>query len=361
MVTAVRQEQAGSRTKPALIDCDVHNELDSEKDLYPYLSARWLDHLKTYGMRKPSGSVYPRFLSKRNDARPPSGRLPGSECWFTAKQLLDGWNVAYGILNPLTPAGSQLNPDFDAALCTAVNDWQAAEWLDPEPRLRASIIMPFEFPELAVAEIKRRTNDKRFVQVLFIGRPAEPMGRRKYWPIYEACAEHGLVVTNHAFYSNGNPITGCGWPSFYIEDHAGPAQSMQANLISMIVEGVFERFPTLKVISAENGFGWVPPMAWRLDSSYQLFKSEVPHLKRLPSECLRDHVWFCTQPVEEPHRPEDLFWLIDQIGPDRLLFASDYAHWDWDAPDVVLPPKLAEEKKRAIQFENARQLYGFDG
>jgi predicted TIM-barrel fold metal-dependent hydrolase len=272
--------------------------------------------------------------------------------------LLDEWNVAYGILNPLTPAGALLDPAFDAALATAVNDWQVAEWLDREPRLRASMIVPFEHADLAVAEIERRAGDRRFVQVQFSGRPREPMGRRTYWPIYAACAEAGLAVMSHAFGSGGQPITGCGWPSYYIEDHVGPAQSMQANLISLALEGVFERFPTLRVVSAENGFGWVPALCWRLDAVDALLHDEVPHLQRRPSEYIREHVWFCTQPIEEPPRTEDLLWLIEQIGAERLLFATDYAHWDWDAPDAALPARLPAPLRRRIFYENARDLYG---
>jgi len=357
MATTMTRTIRQARTKPAIIDCDIHNELDSERDLHPFLSARWREHLDTYGTHGPSGANYPRFLNRRNDANPPSGRAPGSDCSFTATQLLDEWNVAFGILNPLTGAGSQLNPEFDAALATAVNDWQVVEWLDKEPRLRASLILPFEHADLAVAEIERRANDPRFVQVQFSGRPREPMGRRKYWPIYEACAAHGLAVMSHAFGSGGQPITGCGWPSFYIEDHVGPAQSMQANLISLIVEGVFERFPTLRVVSAENGFGWAPSLAWRLDNTDAMQHGEVPHLHRRPSEYLREHVWFCTQPIEEPHQSDDLQWLIEQVGADRLIFASDYAHWDWDAPDTALPARLPDEMRRAIYYENARALY----
>ncbi len=357
MATTLERATHKSRTKPAIIDCDIHNELDSEKDLYPFLSARWSEHLKTYGMRTPSGGIYPRFMNRRNDSFPPSGRAAGSDCAFTAVQLLDEWNVAYGILNPLTGVGSQLNPEFGAALGTAVNDWQVAEWLDKEPRLRASVILPFEHADLAVAEIERRARDPRFVQVQFTGRPREPMGRRKYWPIYEACAAHGLVVMSHAFGSGGQPITGCGWPSFYIEDHIGPAQSMQANLISLVVEGVFERFPTLRVVSAENGFAWVPSLLWRLDNTYQLLRDETPHLTRRPSEYIRDHVWFCTQPVEEPYQPEDLLWLMEQVGTDHLIFASDYAHWDWDAPDTAIPARLPDDVRRKIYYENARELY----
>jgi hypothetical protein len=359
MVLMVEQETRQIRTRPALIDCDLHNELDSEKDLYPYLAKRWRDHIDTFGLRSPAGGYYPRFMGHKEDARPPSGRKSGSESAYTRINYLDPWNVAYGILTPLTPAGRQLNHALDAALATAVNDWQIAEWLDPEPRFRASIIVPIEAPDLAVAEIKRRAGDGRFVQVQFSGRPQEPMGRRKYWPIYEACAEHGLAVMSHAFGSYGNPITGTGWPSFYIEEHVGPAQAMQANITSMVIEGVFDQFPSLNVVSVENGFAWLPSLMWRLDGAWSLLKAEVPHLTRAPSEIICEHVYLSTQPMEEPAQARQFFQLLAHFGDaaDHLLFASDYPHWDWDAPETCFPVTLPMEWQQKIYFDNAAALY----
>lgn len=359
MVATYQQETTQVRTRPALVDCDLHNELDSDKDLYPYLSKRWRDHIDTYGLRSPAGGIYPRFMGHREDARPPSGRLSGSEVAWTRENYMDPYNVAYGILTPLAPAGRQMNLALDNALATAVNDWQVNEWLDPEPRLRASLITSFEDPPAAVAEIRRRANDRRFVQIQVSGRPHEPMGRRKYWPIYEACAEHGLQVMSHAFGSFGQPITGTGWPSFYVEEHVGPSQAMQGNVLSMIMEGVFEAFPNLKVISAENGFAWYPSLMWRMDSAYKLLKSEVPHLKRLPSEYMREHVYVCTQPMEEPHKPQYFWKMLEHYGDavNRLLFASDYPHWDWDSPDGAFPVNLPPDLQTRIYFENGRELY----
>jgi len=358
-VTAPERTEQRTRTRRALIDCDFHNELDSIKDLYPYLSQRWRDHLDTYGARGAPGAYYPRFMDHREDARPPSGRRSGSEVAHSRKDFLDPYNIAYATLIPLTPAGRQMNPELDAALATAVNDWQVYEWLDQEPRLRASMVVPFEYPDLAVKEIERRANDTRFVQVQFTGRPHEPMGRHKYWPIYEACARQGLAVMSHAFGSNGNPITGSGWASFYLEDHVGPAQAMQANVISMVSEGVFETFPTLKLVSVENGFAWVPSLMWRMDNAWSLLKSEVPHLRRAPSEYIREHLYLTTQPVEEPHRPEQFLQLLEQLGDmvNHILFASDYPHWDSDNPDFAIPSYVPEPMKQRIYYDNARELH----
>ena len=360
VVTAPRAAQPQARTRRALIDCDFHNEIDSIKDLYPYLSQRWRDHIDAYGARGPAGGYYPRFMDHREDARPPSGRRSGSEVAHSVKDFLDPYNVAYATLIPLTPAGRQQNPDLDAALASAVNDWQVAEWLDCDPRLRASMVIPFEYPDAAVAEIERRASDKRFVQVQFTGRPHEPMGRRKYWPIYEACAKHGLHVMSHAFGSYGNPITGSGWASFYLEDHVGPAQAMQANVISLVAEGVFEAFPTLKVVSVENGFGWVPPLMWRMDAAWTLLKSEVPQLKHAPSEYIREHLYLTTQPVEEPPKPAYFLQMLEQYGDmhSHILFASDYPHWDSDNPDFAIPSYVPKPIADGIYYENARRLYG---
>lgn len=356
---AAPSESTARRVRPAMIDCDLHNEIDSIKDLYPYLSRRWRDHLSTYGMRGPNGGYYPRYMDNREAARPPSGRRPGSDVDFMREHFLDPYSVAYGILNPLTGASSALDLELGAALATAANDWQVAEWLDPEPRLRASIVIAPEHPDAAAREVRSRASDGRFVQVLFMGRLQEPMGRRKYWPIYEACAEAGVHVATHAFGAYGQPITGAGHPSYYIEDHTAPPQAVQANISSLVVEGVFDRFP-IKLISVENGFGWLPSLQWRLDAAWKLLRSEVPHLERLPSEVIAENVYVTTQPIEEPNRPEDFPRLLEYFAEmsDHILMASDYPHWDSDNPDLVLPSSLSEEVKRGIRYDNAQALYG---
>src|SRR5579875_1723936 len=81
------------------------------------------------------------------------------------------------------------------------------------------------------------------------------------------------------------------------------------------------------------------------------------HLKRLPSEYLREHVWLTTQPMEEPEKRRHFRDIVEWIGPDRLLFATDYPHWDFDDPNAALPARLDENVERGLMFENARALY----
>jgi hypothetical protein len=127
------------------------------------------------------------------------------------------------------------------------------------------------------------------------------------------------------------------------------------------VEGVFERLPALKVVLIECGFAWLPPLAWRLDRHWRHLRSEVPHLRRAPSEYIREHVWVSTQPMEEPEVGRHLKDVMGWIGWDRILFATDYPHWDFDDPRAALPATLPEGTRRDIYGGNARKVYGFWG
>jgi predicted TIM-barrel fold metal-dependent hydrolase len=154
-------------------------------------------------------------------------------------------------------------------------------------------------------------------------------------------------------------MTNSGWPSFYIEEMTEHATSCQALVTSLIMEGVFERYPELKIVMIEAGFAWLPALGWRLDTHWKRLKDEVPHLRKAPSEYMREHIWVSTQPMEETEKPEHLIDIMSWIGWDKLLFASDYPHWDFDDPVLALPPSLDQERREKIYFGNAKALYGF--
>jgi uncharacterized protein len=360
-----RPEQAATvAIKTAIADCDVHPARATPTELYPFLAKRWHAHLETIGAGPYHGMmVGPPFPkgqpnASRRDAYPPEGGPQGSSLSFMQKQHLDQNNVALGVLNPLGTGQGIRNHELATAVCAAINDWQIEKWTSKESRLKASVVVANEDGPAAAAEIRKRAGDKNFVQVLLLSRNTEPLGQRRYWPIYEAAEEVGLPVGIHAFGYGGNPITASGWPSYYIEEMVGHAQCQQTVLASLVLEGVFERFPKLKAVMIEAGFGWAPSLMWRLDRVWQRLSDEVPHLKRSPSDYIRDHVWWTTQPMEDPERRDHLFEVIDWIGWDRLLFATDYPHWDFDEPSRVLPVGVSDANREAFYLGNALKLYG---
>ena len=347
-----------------VIDCDVHTNLPSVAAFAAYLPERWRHVLTTYGLRRP-GEVAefptrPRAYASRTDSVPPSGGPPGSEVDFTREQLLDAWDLDFAIINPIPSALFGGEPgDYGTALIRAVNEWTLAEWLEPEPRLRGSICVGMDDPAAAAAEIARAAADDRFVQVLVNLRTREPLGTRRYWPIYEAACEHGLPLAAHVGGPSVNPYSTAGSPSYYFEYHAGYPQGVHGQVVSLIAEGVFEAFPSLQFVVQEGGFAWLPALMWRMDRSWRQLGDELPHLRHEPSHYIREHFYFTTQPVEEPERPAQFGELLEDMALDeRLLFATDYPHWDFDAPDSAIPRSVPEATRRAILGENAARLYG---
>jgi predicted TIM-barrel fold metal-dependent hydrolase len=253
--------------------------------------------------------------------------------------------------------GDERNVEFGAALCSAANDWEVATWCDPEPRLKAAIQITTEDTEAAIKEIEKRAGDRRFSHVMIPPRGLEPLGRRRYWPILECCAANGYPIALHLGGTSGHPSTGGGWPSFYHEEHPSYPQSKEALVTSLVIEGVFEHIPNLRVALVEGGFAWLPSLSWRLDKTYKTLRDEVPHLKQLPSEYIRQNIWVTTQPIEEPENPDDLLSTCEWIGWDRIMFSTDYPHWDQDDPRYALKVKVPEKEKRMLFRDNALAFY----
>jgi predicted TIM-barrel fold metal-dependent hydrolase len=157
---------------------------------------------------------------------------------------------------------------------------------------------------------------------------------------------------------NGYATTGSGTPSYYYEEHHAIVQTMQSCMMSFILEGALEEFPDLKIVLIEGGFAWAPALAWRMDKHWERMRNEVPHVKRPPSEYVRQHVWFTTQPIDEPDNPQHLVEVIEWLGWDRLMFSTDYPHWDFDDPLHSFKFTMTEAQKALVYRDNARTLYG---
>ena len=361
-MSEVLDRAAGSGIRTGIVDCDIHPTMRSNKELFPWLAERWQKHLADYGSQPripfSTGTQYPKAApaTARRDAWPASGGPPGSDVDFMREQLLDACDIGLGILAPLH--GAARNNDLDAAISTAVNEWQIERWVKPEPRLRASVVVTHEDPDLAVEEIARRAGDPNFAQVLIPSKTNELLGRKRYWPIFAACQAANLPLAVHVnSVGGGYASTGGGWPSYYLQDHHINVHSFQSQIAGLALEGVFEKFPRLKWVMIEGGFAWLPSLCWRLDKHWALNRHEVPECKRPPSEYIRERLWFTTQPMEEPEQAEHLRDTLDWIGWDRIMFATDYPHWDYDDPRTAFPIRLSNAEHEKIFRTNALGVF----
>jgi predicted TIM-barrel fold metal-dependent hydrolase len=339
----------------AVIDCDIHTGLPGPETLFPYLSDHWREYINTSAFKGAIDTAYPPH------APTTGGAGEGPHLAAIQRDVLDPWRVERGIVNCSYAVDSLHNPDTAAAMASAVNDWLAEEWLAKEPRLRASMVLPTGSPEMAAREIERIGDRPGFVQVLLPVRSEAPYGNRRYLPIFEAAARHDLVVSLQFGGAPGNSPTGTGWPSYYIEEYVGMAQVFQTQLLSMVVEGVFDRLPTLRVAVVEGGWTWAPSLMWRIDKDWKGLRRETPWNTQVPSAYIRERVRFSLQPIDGPEDPAMLLRLIDQLGSDELLmFSTDYPHWHFDSPDQAIPAGLSASLRRKILYDNARAFYRLD-
>jgi hypothetical protein len=341
------------------IDCDVHVNVPNLQALLPYLDDHWRDSVVDRGMNSLDSISYPPNapLTARPDWRGKAGEPPHTLDALRS-HVLDRWNIDAAICNCLYGVQLLFSEDMAAAFAKAVNDWVAKEWLDRDPRLRASIVVPMQNTEFAVAEIERCAADRRFVQILVLAMGEEPLGRRQYWPVYAAAERHGLPLGIHAGSSYRHPVTSLGWPSWYVEDYCAQAQGFQSQVASLVCEGVFVKFPKLKVVLLESGVTWLPAFMWRLSKFWRGVRLEVPWIDRSPAEIVRDHVRLTIQPFDAPDDPAAAARLIEHMqSDDMLLFSSDFPHWQFDG-DAVMPAGIPERLHRRIRRDNALATYG---
>ncbi len=352
------------RAIPALaqgvIDCDIHPAVPGLHVLLPYMDDYWREEMVARGINELNLELTSYPLAAPLCARPdwrPANTVPGADFEMLRRQALDHFDTRFAICNCLHAAQVVHNEYMAAALCRAVNDWVAREWLDRDTRLRASIVVSVENPDTAAEEIERCAADRRFVQVLLLVMGEMPLGRRCFWPIYRAAERHELAVGIHAGSSFRHAPTSSGWPSYFLEDYVVNSQAFASQLLSLISEGVFNQFPGLKVVLIESGVTWLPGFIWRANKTWRGVRSEVPWLKQSPGDIIREHVRMTIQPLDMPPQAAQLETVMEQIGSDRmLLFSTDYPHWHFDGDDV-LPDALSGRLISRIAFDNALETY----
>lgn len=358
---AVRQD-----VEVTIVDTDVHPLPVSADVLKSYAPARWRDTLWPSGNAvAPVSHFYDtpdsyKTMSLRVDAKPPRGGAPGSDPDYAAQQLLLDAGVSIAMLEPMCDA--QL-PAAEHVLKSTYNDWLADVWLGPDNwhgRWRGAISVTAQDPERAGREIERWAGHPYMAEVLITPQTRGiPFGSPHFDPLYRAAARHGLPVATHLMgqtpyeliplYPVGNPAH---WHDFF----ASWPLLYASHLMSLVFDGAFERHPELRIVFVEGGFTWALPVMWRMDRIWEQRKADLPQVRRRPSDYVREHVRFTTQPLEDvnPAVYREYLEMMD-LG-DNLMFSTDYPHWSYDSPAWAIKRFPADQRER-IMRGNATALY----
>jgi len=258
-----------------------------------------------------------------------------------------------------TQAWAIRDPGFEAALCRAYNDW-IADYAGAYPeRLKAVIAPPLNRIDAAIAEIRRcRNKSPVFVGIVI---PSNIHGRNlqqpELYPLWQEAQELDLPVCTHI--STGSNIPAAGGERFdnFFQTHCVtfPFEAM-INVLDFVTGGVLELHPHLRVAFMESGIGWVPYWMDRLDEHYERRAHEVPLCKKPPSEYMKSNQCYFSSDPDEKTIP----MAVEHLGEDRILYASDYPHWDSRFPHTVhelLKQEMASTAKAKILGGNAMQLF----
>jgi len=280
-------------------------------------------------------------------------------------RAMDAGGVDVAFLYPTqglyTASIDTLDPDLAIAVCAAYNDWLKEFCAHAPDRLKpVAMLVALHDPSLAVAEAERVA--AAGFRAVFI-RPNPVRGRRlddpAYEPLWTTCERRGLAVGVHEGQGALLPAAGADRFDTFFQSHAAshPMEQMLA-MLALIGGGVLERHPGLRVAFLESGCGWLPYWLWRMDEHWEQCRGIAgePDLPLAPSEYFRRQCWISCEP-DEPY----IGRVLDLIGEDRLLFASDYPHPDhkWPATvDSMLAMPIPDAAKRKVLWDNPAALYG---
>jgi predicted TIM-barrel fold metal-dependent hydrolase len=274
------------------------------------------------------------------------------------QRAMDAMGLDYMVVfpTPMLSLGMHPQPDAEVALGKAFNRWMVEKILPQDPRQKALLYLPFNTPEACVEMVEEFAGKPGVIGFSVASTRHRPVHHNDYMPLYAALQDHGMPLGFHAGFTwHDQSLQQL---NRFIAMHS--ISFVHFNMVHMtnwIINGLPERFPKLKVIWIESGVAWVPFIMQRLDSEYMMRVSEAPLLKRLPSDYMRE-MYFTSQPLERSNMKLTQAAFEAMHADTQLLFASDWPHWDFDAPSSIMKlPFLNEQAKRNILGLNAARLF----
>jgi len=313
-----------------------------------------------------SGEDLKEFMSQGYEAARPSGWDPVERI---RDQELDGIDAE--VLYPTL--GMVLFSMPDAQLqraCFAVyNDWLAEFCRHDARRLYGVGLISLEDVSLAVEDVERIAGQGMRGAMIW-GSPPEdrPYGDRIYDPFWQAVSEHRMPVSLHIITGRGRQADRLGRTMEKRVDvrrnpgitYAIVTHEIQESLATLVFGGVLERFPDLRIVSAENDVGWLPHFMYRMDHGFEKYSAMLPErLSLRPSEYVRRQVLATFQ--DDPVGAAT--WKL--FGEDNYMWASDFPHSDSTFPESHAWIEknfegVPDAVRRKMVRSNAARLYGMD-
>lgn len=228
-------------------------------------------------------------------------------------------------------------------------------------RLGSVLLLSARDPEGSVAEIKKWGKAAWAWGILVYAPAGSPLDHPDIEPIWKAAADHDLSITLHTFtvmppYAPGGLDN---WENLWLQRSAAHPWCGMRNMASVIGSGVMDRYPDVRLGTLEAGHSWLPFWMARIDEHYDTIRAALPpDLKHKPSDYILGGRYY--QSIEIPEGDVLTNQVMDVIGEDVLMYASDYPHSESHFPksvELVLGWKMSKERKQKLFWDNAKRFY----
>jgi predicted TIM-barrel fold metal-dependent hydrolase len=273
---------------------------------------------------------------------------------------MDKEGIDVSVLFPTSSfaVNSMVEKEYAIAYARAYNDF-IADVCAQTKRLKGVALVPLQDPKAAVEEANRAVTKLGLVSVAVATQGMkEHLGSRTFWPLYEEMERLNVPLCVHN--RREGPAGEIRFDSFLYMHTIGRPVETFIQFAGLMYGGVAARFPKLRIAFLECGVGWVPYWMERMDEEWEKRgKVEAPLCKDKPSEYIKHGNWFFAMEPEE----ETLPYVIERIGDDKIVFASDYPHWDGMFPLVTATIRgrkdISDGAKAKVLGDNAKRFYGW--
>jgi predicted TIM-barrel fold metal-dependent hydrolase len=338
-----------------VIDADGHI-MEEHADLFDHITGPFgeMDWHSTWGLFDADGWM-------RGLARKGKREDPDAEAWV---RFQDEQGISLSVVYPT--AGLALGmvqlPEWASSLSQGYNDWLADRFTRVTPRVKGVALLAPQDPKAAAAELRRAVTELGFVGGVLPAATSNRLplfGSPVYDPIWEEATKLDVPIALHGGVSSNMGLDRlASFAEVHCMEHP---MSQMVHMTNMVFQGMFDRFPDVRVAFLEAGIGWVPYMMDRLDEDAEKFGARLPNpLKKRPSEYLRSGNVFFTAEVEERTLP----YVLSLLRDDVILWASDFPHererdeFSGDIPYFRARQDISAEVKRKILYDNAVRYYG---
>ena len=337
-----------------VVDTDGHI-FEKDIDIAEYIEAPYRGRKELLSLPFfPALDGFQRMARRVGDGRPYVIGPDDPKSWF---EVLEREGLDRAVIYPTAGLAEGFIQDADWAVvvCRAYNNMMSERYIKYNRRLNVVALLPIQDIQEAAQELRRCVKELRMVGGVIapVGFPT-PLGDSYFDPLYAEAEKLNTPLGIH-----GAPARGLGFDFFRSLIEARALSHPFAQMIaftSIILEGVLEKFPRLKLASLEAGCSWLPFLMDRLDMEYKNRQHQAPLLKKNPSAYMKSgQIYYHTELWEDM-----LPVAIDRLGEDLFLYASDYPH----EPDLAEAIRefegrrdLKDSAKRQILSDNGKRFY----